>query len=914
MKSSYKSIFLFIVCLSLFSCNFKKEKTQYIIGFSQAMTTDNWRKEMNRSMRIETSLQQNIELEIKDAHNNIKRQISQIQYFINQEVDILIVSPIKSAPITPIVERAMNSGIPTIIIDRKIEGSTYTAYLGANNIKIGESAAKYIISHEKEPTRIIEIKGLKGSSPAYERSLGFRNILAPLKKYRLVGTINGDWEKSSIKVELQRLLDSISFPDYIFAHNDRMALGAWEVLESNNLEDSVKIIGVDGLFGPNGGIQFVKDNILQATILYPTGGGEAIKLASQIIKGESVSKNNILNTVVIDSVNVDIMQNQFDKINEQQNDIQKQQTIIENQIETYNSQSDLINLLIFLSILLLGLSIWSAYLVLKIKKSKKWLELNNNKILIQRNQIESFAQKLKISNESKINFFTALSHEFKTPLTLITSSVESITNREKGSHSYEMGLIKNNSQRLLRLINELLDFRKLENNSFKVKPSRTNIFDFLKTIVDDFKFEAVKNSIELDFQSSSTDLDVYLDRSMMEKVFFNLLSNSFKLTPKNGKISIKVKDNNQSNSIDIVIKDSGIGIPDEERDLIFAPFFQASNNSKRSSGIGLYLTKQFIELHHGTISVQSKKGAEFKVRLLKGKQHFKTISPIEGTEIKRKENPTAFPPATVIDLKPTNQTDNLSKPETNFNILIIEDNIDLTQLIRNYLQSYFQIISSDGSDAIEVALDNIPDVIVCDLNLLSENGFELCEKIKGDLRTSHIPVIILTAMSDQSSRVKALKAGADFYITKPFQMEVLKQSIKSVLYNREKLRYYYTNRINEIDDNKLIDSQQGFLNDLNKLIQDNLQDPKFSVEELSDKFNISRVQLYRKVKSLIGISINEYITTQRLVKSKTLLKESKLNISEVAYSVGYSSPGYFSTSFKNKFGVSPKDFRNVKNN
>ncbi len=894
-----------MILIFLNSCTSGEFQQNYKIGFSQAMTTDNWRREMNRAMEIEVSMYPDIGLEIRDSENNIQLQISQIEKFIEEGVNVLIVSPIQSIPLTPVIEKAMNAGIPTIIIDRKISGSNFTAYLGANNIEIGKNAGRYIISHLKDSANILEIKGLEGSSPAYERSQGFNEVLRPFNNIRIIGIVNGDWEKTSVKTQLNNLLDSIVPPNYIFAHNDRMALGAWEVLKSRSLEDQIKIIGVDGLFGPNEGIQFVKDNLLAATILYPTGGTEAIKLARQILDGKSVSKTNILSTVVIDSVNVDIMQNQFDKMNQQQNDIEQQQAIVRNQIKTFKNQNNLIKVMTFLLMLLLSLAIYSIYSVIIIKKSKRKLELNNQKITIQRNQIENFAQKLKISNEYKINFFTALSHEFKTPLTLITSSIESIANnRNLKDFSFETKLISNNSKRLLRLINELLDFRKLESNSFQIKPVRTNLHRFIESIYKDFKTEAIKKSIEFELRAVNPELEIYIDRNMMDKVFFNLLSNAFKFTPNNGKISILIEDASIE-KVKVIIKDSGIGIPREENEKVFEPFIQATNNIKSSSGLGLFITKQFVELHMGEISVTSKQGSEFSISLLKGKNHFKDLSISEKMQDLHVSASNHIIPD--IDM----QVDELmcAEREDAETILIIEDNDDLALLLKRKLNNDFNVHISDGTDGIEKALEIIPDIIICDINLPEKSGFEICTELKADLRTSHIPTLILTALSDEESRIIALKAGADSFMTKPFNFEVLKQSLISLLYNREKLRYYYTNKIDQVKDEKFNNSEQVFLKKLNAIIADNLKNPDFSVEELAHQLNISRVQLYRKVKALIGLSISEYINSQRLSKAKSLLQDSTLNISEIAYSVGYSSPGYFSTSFKNKYGISPKSFK-----
>ena len=905
MKSLFKFFFINIFIFLFLSCSQENENEKYRIGFSQAMTTDNWRREMNKSMQLEASLHPEIILEIKDAENSIDRQVNQIEAFIKEDVDVLIVSPIQSNPITTVIEKAMNAGIPTIVIDRKIDGSNFTAYIGANNVEVGRNAAKYIISHSNGAAKIIEIAGQEGSSPAFERSEGFRRTINQIPNLTISHTIKGDWEKASIEDELSNLLDSIETPKYIFAHNDRMALGAWEVVKEKSLEDQISIIGVDGLFGPNGGIQLVKDRILSATVLYPTGGMEAIKLAEDLLSHESIEKRNILKTVIIDSVNVGIMKNQFDKMKQQQNDIEKQQEVIDKQIINYNSQSKLIQLMMILLGLLLILSVWSIYLVIRLRKRKKNLEANNVEILAQRNKIEDFAEKLKISNESKINFFTALSHEFKTPLTLITSSIESISERpskESQEISYETNLIINNSRRLLRLINELLDFRKLENGSFDLRITKTEIVPFLKNIIDNFKSEAIKKSIDLKFSYKRENLELYIDREMMDKVFFNILSNAFKFTPKNGKVHIAIEE--EEEKIKILIKDSGIGIPKEEFQTIFNPYIQASNNAKPSSGIGLYITRQFVELHKGNITVSSNQGAEFKISLLKGNDHLKeyVISEIQ------KE----------MDSSDRNRVENLIPEEIDYNknlddnaesVLIIEDNLELSYLLRKKLSSAYKVYVSDGLDGIEKALEVVPDVIICDINLPDKDGFQICKELKNDLRTSHIPTIILTALNDKESRLKALKAGANVYITKPFNNEILMESIKSALFNREKLRYYYTNRIDKVNGENFGGSEQFFLKELNTLIETNLKNSSFTVENLATGLEISRVQLYRKVKALLGVSVNEYINSIRLKKAKNLLQNSKLNISEIAYEVGYSSPGYFSTSFKKEYGISPKELK-----
>ncbi len=896
--------FLFLILLCA-SCNSPDADRGIRVGFSQAMSSDNWRREMEKSMQIQSSLYPDIDLEIKNANNDVETQIKQIQDFVESKVDVLIVSPIKSMPVTNAIENATKSGIPTIIIDRNIDGTNYTAYIGADNIEIGKDAAKYILSGLKQRATVVQITGDIASSPAKERQQGFEAVLSKSDKVDLIATINGDWEKPSLISPLEKLLDSVT-PNYIFAHNDRMAMGVWEVLKSRKLENDVKIIGVDGLYGPNGGIQYVKDDILLATILYPTGGAEAIDLAVKIVRGELVKKNNTLNTVVIDSVNVDLMQNQFNKLVEQQNDIKGQQLVIDQQLKEYQSQNTLIKLMIGLLVLLLALALWSIYSGIKISRSKRKLELINERIKTQRNQIKKFAKQLKASNESKINFFTALSHEFKTPLTLITSSVETILEQNKtlaDRSSFEINLIHNNSKRLRRLINELLDFRKLESDSFSLKPQKVDVVEILQQLINDFKLEAVKHSVRLREKYPKSPCYLWIDINAIDKVFFNVLSNALKFTPANGKIEVTVEELDEC--VKIYIKDSGIGIPMEDIENIFDPFTQATNNQRPSSGLGLYVAKQFVELHKGTIEIHLQNGTEFVITIPKGKGHFKDLV-VQSEGVKHLRTTSGMNQDIKIE---TPQKLPIETNEQLPNLFIIEDNIDLCFLLRKQLQDGFNIYLSDGIDAFQEALELVPDIVICDLNLPEISGFDIAKKIKEDLRTSHIPVIVLTALSDEESYLKALNAGADFYMTKPFQMESLRQALRTMLYNRERLRYYYTNKLDSVVHSDFNKEQQDFIKKMNSLVIDNLTNPDFSVEELAKALHISRVQLYRKTKAILGVSVSDYMNEIRLERAKELLMDNTLSIAEIAYEVGFSSPGYFSTAFKNKYGISPNRYR-----
>ncbi|MGC4128128.1 MAG: substrate-binding domain-containing protein [Bergeyella sp.] len=904
----YKIFLLLFFLLS--SCRKSSETAdKIVIGFSQGLGNHPWRTAMNRSMEIQASLHQEVELDVEKAEGDVNKQIRDIGKMIDNEVDVIIISPIDRNSLIPVVEKAFSKKIPVILLDRKINSEKYTTYIGADNMEIGRDAANYIISDSKGEKKILEIRGDDQSSPTIERNLGFDQTIRKNPESHLIKSFKG------LPVEdFGRTLDSLGKQDlYVFAFNDSLASGAWQIARNAGLEQQIKFIGVDGLNVKNGGIQMVLDGKLNATMLYPTGGAEAIETAIKIHNGTAVPKRIKLSTTVIDRLNAEIMRNQFDKITEQQSTIENQVQAVKKQTSLYSSQKTLFRWSVTLLILMFGLIAYAIYLIYTIKIKNKQLTLTNERITIQRNQIEKIADELKDSNEARVNFFTGLSHEFKTPITLILSSLESLkdTFRSKGTKpSYELELISKNSNRLLRLVDNLLDFRKIENQTFNLRVSKTNIYDFSYSIFRDFENEAKKRNIKFEIHSQNKNTELYIDRNLMDKVYFNLLSNAFKFTPDNGKIEISIQE--KGNQTEIRFRDNGIGIPEKEIGRVFEPYFKGSNNRKNSSGVGLHLSKQFVELHLGKIEVHSFQGTEFVITLYKGNKHFNEDQIVKEPDLADAETLARDSHLQIAEEEAFPEI--INPQEERYSLLLIEDNKDLSHFLTSKLQAEFDMTLSDGTDAVEKAVSEIPDIIICDVNLPDKNGFEICEILKNDLRTSHIPVIILTALDNKESYLQGLKSGVDLYLTKPFSYPILTQSVKSLLYNREKLRYYYTNNIGRIVDSKSFGSiEQSFVNKLNQIIKNNIDNPDFSVENLADALNVSRIQLYRKIKAMFDINVSDYIGNFRLEQAKAMLQNPGLTVSEIAYQTGFSSPNYFSTVFKNKFGVSPNAFRKSPN-
>lgn len=896
-------LLLFFACLSCDRDNAQNHRKK--IGFSQCISGDQWRVAMDYSMKLEASLYPDVDLIIYNADRNSGKQIQQIQKMIDDGMDAIIISPLESDSLTPIIAKAYQKNIPVILVDRKINTDQFTTYLGADNLEVGRLAAKYLISNSKRKARVVEIFADLDTSPGKERTQGFNEVIKRFPGVSIAGRLDGT-KKGLPEKEFETLLEKNPDINYVFAFNDDIANQAFKVARRKGLEKKIKFIGVDGLNGPNGGIHLVKDGVLAASILYPTGGSEALKTALAILKGEKVPKYNKLTTIVIDSLNADIMINQFDKITQQQTDIELQQNTIKKQEIAFTTQYNLTRLLTFFLLVILSLAIYSVYSAVTILKKKKLLEDTNEKILSQRNEIERFADELKISNDEKLNFFTGLSHEFKTPLTLIMNAIDSVTSDKSiiaESNKKDFYLIHNNSRRLLRLINQLLDYRKIEEKKFNFNPASTNVVSFSKQIFKEFAREATRRNINYTFKSSHEVIEAFIDKNLMDKVYFNLLSNAFKFTPDNGSITVSIYKSPEEDSFKISIKDSGMGIPDNEIKEVFSTFYQGSNNYKNSSGIGLSLSKNFIDLHHGKIEVLSKNGTEFIITLKLGKDHLTANSIVNNESTFLTGNDYEY---LDIDLQ---SSEELKSDEEKHTILIIEDNVDLLDFITLKLETNYNIKKCNGTRAIETAFEIMPDIIICDLNLPELSGFEICEILKKDTRTSHIPTIILTAQDDDNSFVKALQANADLFLTKPFNLKVLKESIKGLLFNREKIRYYYTNNLNKIEELGFGSQDRDFIKKINDLISENLDNSSFSVEELAEHLNISRVQLYRKMKALLNINISDYINNIRLEKAKELLKNTTLTVSEIAYSCGFSTPNYFSTSFKNKYNLSPKEFR-----
>ncbi len=905
-------------CLFLVAgCQQQATPVKFKIGFSQCCD-DEWRDVMNGEMYRELALHPEVALEMKVSGTNSEKQISQIQELIKSGIDLLIVSPNESKPLTPVVEEIYRAGIPVILIDRKTDSDLYTAYIGADNYEVGETAAKYIASQIANSGKAIELQMMMTISPAVERHRGFVDGLAQFPQIELVDKIEVPFEVNTLEQSLPQTLRKHPDANIIFGQTDLLAETAYKIAQKEGRAKGMFFVGIDGIPGTGQGIQAVEDGILNASMLYPTGGGEAIQLALSILNHLPFEKKNTLQTIVINSGNARILHNQMNKVSSLQQSIDHQVKGLEALQSIYRNQR--VYIFVLLASLLLGL-VLGAFLLKSLRAKQaanRSLEQKNEEILAHERQLVEMSDEVRRATQAKVDFFTNISHEFRTPLTLVLGFTEDLLPSPKLSRDMQqsIGHIRQNAYRLLRLVNQLMDFRKTESGQMRLRASENDLVGFVKNIMETYSKTAQQHSIDFQLLTITEQIRVWFDVNMMDKVLFNLLSNAFKFTPNHGKIHLNIAVDNFENKVKLSVEDSGKGMTETEVAHIFEAFYQGEERQLTGTGLGLSLSKALVELHSGQLSVQSTKGkgSRFTVTLPLGKAHF-TESQIVL------ENVQAFTAEEFLFL-PEMDSEELAtdepNPTTSQQILIIEDNEDLQFFLRKKLGKSYQIISAtNGDDGLQKAFETMPDLIISDIMLPGMDGLAITRSLKSDLRTSHIPIVILSARSSIEQQIEGAEIGADAYLTKPFNIQFLLANIKSLLLNRAVLRERFASKIVAFTTDKpepeLPETtnpiDRDFVKKFVKYIEEHHTRQDFQVADLCQEFGLSRSQLYRKVSALLGESISDYIQNLRLKKAEELLLEGRLSVAEIAYQVGYSSPDYFSTVFRSRYGVAPSVFR-----
>jgi signal transduction histidine kinase/DNA-binding response OmpR family regulator/ligand-binding sensor domain-containing protein len=575
------------------------------------------------------------------------------------------------------------------------------------------------------------------------------------------------------------------------------------------------------------------------------------------------------------------------------------------------------------------------------------VEERTSEIENKNRQLEDQSEKLKEMDRIKSRFFANISHEFRTPLTLIMGPLEQIL---AGYHDNELEkkvtLALRNSQRLLELINQLLDLSKLESGKMKLKASRQNIIPFIKGIAAAFDSLAIQKKLTLKFQADEGETVLYIDPEKLEKILCNLISNAAKFTPAGGEIIVSVSaarhfaetGDSRQEYLEISVRDTGIGIPAHHLPHIFERFYQVESSftpghKQGGTGIGLALARELVTLHHGHIDVKSSEGknsgTEFIIRLPMGKEHLSPdeISPeleMESDSLNFPGKCPGIPPFPMVG-KEADKVETqviagafaeIEEMETGHGdgeknlVLVVDDNADIREYIREALEPYYSVEEAvDGREGIDKARKIIPDLIISDVMMPGADGYQLCGAVKKDIRTSHIPVILLTAKASEENVIQGLETGADDYITKPFNMKILSIRVKNLVHLRRLLQQKIQRQLMMQPAEIAVSSlDQSFLKELQELIEKNLSDPDFNVEQLAGKLYMSQSTLLRKVRALTGDSPTEFIRSYRLQRALQLLKADFGNVTEVAFEVGFSNTAYFTKCFKEKFQQTPSSF------
>jgi signal transduction histidine kinase/ligand-binding sensor domain-containing protein/AraC-like DNA-binding protein/ActR/RegA family two-component response regulator len=572
---------------------------------------------------------------------------------------------------------------------------------------------------------------------------------------------------------------------------------------------------------------------------------------------------------------------------------------------------------LFFKIIMVMLTIMIVYLIVLffIKREKL-----RNELVIER---VKFKELHKI-DMLKFQFFTNISHEIRTPIALIVSPLTRIKNSVMSREQIMMDLevVYRNALRLGKLVDQLLDYRKLEAGKLKLELSRGNIVSFLENILFMFKEMSADKKIDLKFYSAMDQADIYFDADKIEKVVFNLLSNAFKHTSEEGTISVVISttyiteqelDNDDSGGsgeyVQIVVRDTGTGIEDSKKEQIFDRFYQAKNSTTYGSGIGLALSRELIKIHHGRISLKSQMGVgtEITIRFPVVKEDPKLKEPSEATN-----NRPLVGQNNAIDKESLEKLAHIEDPV----LLVLEDNRELLEFIASiFREEYYVLTAEDGEAGLELAREAIPDLVISDILMPRLDGIKLCKKLKQDFRTSHIPVILLTALSTKQHEKEGILGGADEYIAKPFDPSLLKIKVDQLLATRRLLKEKYTR--DYILEPRLVPEAAGtpddkFLAKLVSIVEDNISDPEFGTLKISREIGVSRTQLYRKISALTEMTVKEFIRNIRLKRAAQLIKRNGVNISEVAYAVGFQQVAYFRKCFKEMYGMTPSEFAKSK--
>lgn len=678
----------------------------------------------------------------------------------------------------------------------------------------------------------------------------------------------------------------------VVAQNDRMAIGAWEAANEVLPDNDILFIGVDALSGEGNGLEAILSGKLDASVEYATEGDLLIKRAVQILHNEPFVRDTVIPTALIDIQAAEPLVHLYKSERNEVNTI--------NMLHQHNKYltdlSRLTQLIVLLIFIVLVLVVGFFIYIYVLYRQKKRLS----------EELSAAQQRLQEATASKLTFFTNVSHDFRTPLTLIIDPVRqlaydnTLTEEQRGLAT----VAERNSQIMLRLINQVLDFRKFESGKLKLHPAWICLSCAMKEWTNAFIPLAHKRHISLTFNEPNEPLYASVDMEKMERMMFNLIANAFKFTPDNGKIAVSLLKDTEN--FVVTVSDTGSGIPNEHKRHIFETFYQIDTTNRQGSGIGLALVKSFVVLHKGSVTVSDnpKGGTVFTISIPIGSNdNNETPTDMNYVRITSEQILTEL-----ADKSLQNENEVTISGESGRKILLaIDDNADIRFYLRKLFENeYIVLTAKDGTTGLQKARQTVPDIIICDLSMPDIDGLDVCRRIKTDTITSHIPVLMLTARSLDEQQITGFQTGADGYVSKPFNAEILKAQVDALLQNRQRV----TDSIKQqrsTNNADLLTTEEQFVEHFRRLVLERLDDETLSVEQLAEKLAMSRTQLYRKIKALTNFSPNELIRNIRLTIARQMLERGTMTVSEVAYKTGFTSPSYFTKCYSDFFGTRPSE-------
>ncbi|KAB5377937.1 substrate-binding domain-containing protein, partial [Bacteroides salyersiae] len=832
--------------LLVFITGCKEDTPHYVIGMSQC-SDDSWRHKMNDEILREAMFYDGVSVEIRSAHDDNKRQIEDIRYFIDKKVDLLIVAPNEAAPITPVVEEAFDKGIPVIMVDRKILSDKYTAFMGADNYEIGREVGNYLAAKLGGKGNIVELTGLSGSTPAMERHQGFMSAISHYPDIHLLAKADAAWEREPGRIIMDSLLKIYPKIDAVYSHNDRIAPGAFEAAQKQGREKGIVFVGIDALPGKGNGVELVLDHVLDATFIYPTNGDKVLEMAMNILEKKPFPRETTLETAIVDPINAPVMKLQTAHIADLDEKIETLNGRISGYLSRYANQQVVLYGSLFVLLLVAGLLL-VVYKALRTKnrlnselsRQKAQLEEQRDTLSEQRDQLVQLSHQLEEATHAKLVFFTNISHDFRTPLTLVADPVEQLLADKtlSGDQHRLLLLVQRNVNILLRLVNQILDFRKYENGKMEYTPVPVDLLQCLENWNESFQAAARKKHIRFSFDHMpDTNYRTQADVEKLERIYFNLLSNAFKFTPENGKVTVRLfaLEKEGQPFFRFTVANTGSLISAEHIRSIFDRFYKIDMHHA-GSGIGLALVKAFVEMHGGTIQVESdeKQGTMFTVDL---PSCCCTSSPDTSSMDMSSMGTSGH--ESPVELLEGEEEEERNYDSSRMSVLVIDDNADIRSYIHGLLSAEYSVIeAANGSEGIRKAMKYVPDLIISDVMMPGIDGIECCRRLKSELQTCHIPVILLTACSLDEQRIQGYDGGADSYISKPFSSQLLLARIHNLIDSHQRLKQFFGDR-QTLAKEDICDLDKDFVEKFKALIEEKMGDSELNVEDLGREMGLS---------------------------------------------------------------------------